>query len=211
MKFTICTTYFHALSGKEGEYCITLQRKNDKNNKTLKDKIMKKQIFSLAMLLFTMAPCSQINADNPCSDSTVVENREQDALHSFVSNFSESSAFAFVKVGDQQVLLVSQETFGNNVNSNLEAVSTSIFVLDAKGKIISLGSIRSQGTLYPVSLSDDNKLMVAGHQFVNIYSIRGEVPDLYLDTHAEGEVQEIADMFKVFEKGTPILFSKTRQ
>lgn len=162
------------------------------------------------MLLFTMAPCSQINADNLNSNSTKVEQQEQDALHSFVKNFSETSAFAFVKVGDQQVLLVSQETFGNNENSNLEAIATSIFALDAKGKIISLGSIRSQGTLYPVSLSSDNKLMVAGHKFVNIYSIRGEVPDLYLDTHAEGEAEEIADMFKTFEKGTPILFNKNR-
>lgn len=171
---------------------------------------MKKQLFSLAMLLFTMAPCSQINADNQNSDSTIVENQEQDALRSFVSNFSDTSAFAYVKVGDQQVLLVSQETFGNNENSDLEAVATSIFALDAKGKIVSLGSIRSQGTLYPVSLSDDNKLMVAGHRFVNIYSIRGEVPDLYLDTHAEGEAQEIAEMFKIFEQGTPILFNKNR-
>lgn len=162
------------------------------------------------MLLFSMAPCSQINADNLNSNSTKVEQQEQDALHSFVKNFSETSAFAFVKVGDQQVLLVSQETFGNNENSNLEAIATSIFALDAKGKIISLGSIRSQGTLYPVSLSSDNKLMVAGHKFVNIYSIRGEVPDLYLDTHAEGEAEEIADMFKTFEKGTPILFNKNR-
>lgn len=171
---------------------------------------MKKQLFSLAMLLFTMAPCSQINADNMNSNSTIVEQQEQDALHSFANNFSENSAFAYVKVGDQQVLLVSQETFGNNENSNLEAIATSIFALDAKGKIISLGSIRSQGTLYPVSLSSDNKLMVAGHRFVNIYSIRGEVPDLYLDTHAEGEAEEIDDMFKTFEQGTPILFNKNR-
>ncbi len=171
---------------------------------------MKKQLFSLAMLLFTMAPCSQINADNLNSDSAVVEQQEQDALHSFVNNFSDTAAFAYAQVGNQQVLLVSQETFGNNENSNLEAIATSIFALDAKGKIVCLGSIRSQGTLYPVSLSADNKLMVAGHRFVNIYSIRGEVPDLYLDTHAEGDAEEIADMFKTFEKGTPILFSKNR-
>ncbi len=169
---------------------------------------MKKQLFSLAILLCTMAPCSQINAANLNSDSTTVAQQKQDALQSFVNNFSESAAFAFVKVGNQQVLLVSQETFGNNENSNLEAIATSIFTLDAKGKIVSLGSIRSQGTLYPVSLSADNKLMVAGHRFVNIYSIRGDTPDLYLDTHAEGEPEEIAGMFETFEKGTPILFSK---
>ena len=108
----------------------------------------------------------------------------------------------------RNVLLVSQETFGNNVNEYKEGIEASIFALDEKDKIVALGSIRSQGTLYPVSLLD-GKLMVAGHQFVKIYSIRGDVPELVLDSYQEGESQELTAMFKTFEKGTSIKFKKS--
>ena len=80
-----------------------------------------------------------------------------------------------------KVLLVSQGTFGNNENTDLEAIETSIFVLDTEGKIVVLDSIRSQDTLYPVSLLD-GKLTVAGHQSVKIYGISGEVAELVLDS-----------------------------
>lgn len=50
---------------------------------------------------------------------------------------------------------------------------------------------------------------VAGHQFVKIYSIRGdEVPELVLDSYQEGESQELTEMFKTFEKGTAVKFNK---
>ena len=56
----------------------------------------------------------------------------------------------------------------------------------------------------------DGKLMVAGHQFVRIYSIRGEeVPELVLDSFQEGECEELTEMFKTFEKGTSIKFKKS--
>lgn len=74
-------------------------------------------------------------------------------------------------------------------------------------KIVALGSIRSQGTLYPVSILD-GKLMVAGHQFVKTYSIRGEIPELVLDDYEEGESQKLTAMFKTFEKGTSIKFER---
>ena len=47
--------------------------------------------------------------------------------------------------------------------------------------------------------------MVAGHQFVKIYSIRGEeVPELVLDSYGEGEIEELTEMFKTIKKGTPV-------
>lgn len=131
---------------------------------------------------------------------------ESDAFLAFAKHFSESSSFAFANVGGRQVLLVSQETFGNDMNEAREAIEASVFALDGEGKILSLGSIRSQGTLYPVSLLD-GKLMVAGHQFVKIYSIRGEMPELVLDSYGEGDGTELDEWFRTFEKGTAIKFS----
>ena len=133
-------------------------------------------------------------------------NAQLDAFAAFASNFSESAAFAYTEVGNRQVMLVSHETFGNNENSDLEAIATSIFVLDSKGKIVSLGSIRSQGTLYPVSVYN-NKLMVAGHKFVKIYNIRGEQPELVLEEYEEGDDStKLQALFDEFEKASSVKF-----
>lgn len=139
--------------------------------------------------------------------SSLVGFAQNKSFESFAKHFSDTAAFAYANVGNHEVLLVSHETFGNNEDTNRQAVETSIFGLDSKGKIVALGSIRSQGTLYPVSILD-NKLMVAGHHFVRIYIIRGEVPELVLDKYAEGDGTELKDMYDTFEKGTPIIFNK---
>lgn len=151
---------------------------------------MKKSIISLAMMI-----------------SSVVCFAQGEAFKTFANQFSSTAAFARASVGDHEVLLVSHETFGENANTNLQAVETSIFALDKEDKIMALGSIRSQGTLYPVSLLD-GKLMVAGHQFVRIYSIRGDVPELVLDSYGDADTPELKKMFDTFEKGTAILFNK---
>lgn len=153
---------------------------------------MKTLLVTLAMMAASVASSAQ---------------QKMEMFKEFAGCFSESASFAYAEVGGRVVLLVSHETFGNNANSNLEAVETSIFALDKEGKIVALGSIRSQGTLYPISLLD-GKLMSAGHQFVRIYSIRGEMPELVLDEYGDGDYEMIQDKFKKFEKGTPILFSK---
>lgn len=140
---------------------------------------------------------------------TQQKTKETDAFTAFAEHFGEAESFAFANVSGHEVLLVSQETFGNNVNTNKEAIEATIFALDSKGKIISLGSIRSQGTLYPVSLLD-GKIMVAGHRFVRIYGIRGEeVPELVLESYGDGEGPEIEELFKTFQEGTSVKFSKT--
>ena len=128
-------------------------------------------------------------------------------FESFAENFGKTAAFAYAEIGGRQVLLVSHEVFGNNENSELEAIAASIFALDSDGKIVSLGSVRSQGTLYPVSVWD-NKLMVAGHQFVNIYDIRGEEPELTLFRHEEGdhESPQLKELFETFELAEPVKF-----
>lgn len=155
-------------------------------------RIMKKIFFSLLMAL-SVVGCSQPD--------------EKETFKEFAENFSETARFAFAEVGGYNVMLVSHETFGNNVDSNLEAIAADIFALDSKGKIVALGSIRSQGTLYPVSILN-GKLMVAGHHFVRTYSIRGEVPELVLDSYGDEDTPELDAMFRTFEKGKPILFDK---
>ncbi len=136
-----------------------------------------------------------------CEDNT-------EAFEAFAEHFSESASFAYATVSDVKVLLVSQETFGNNMNTDLQAVEASIFAMDPKGKIVSLGSIRSQGTLYPVSVLD-GKLMVAGHHFVKIYSIRGDIPELVLDEYEDTDGPKLTKMFETFENGESIKFEKS--
>lgn len=129
------------------------------------------------------------------------------AFQQFADHFSDTAAFSYTTLGGRKLMLVSQEVFGNNVNTDLQAIEASIFAQDTEGKIVALGSIRSQGTLYPVSVAND-KLMVAGHHFVRIYSIRGEVPELVLDTYEEGDGPALDALFRTFEQATPLLFEK---
>ena len=168
---------------------------------------MKRSFITFLLIVSAMTSCTQRRSTGNHAAESPELAADADAFLSFAEHFSDASSFAFAKVSGRQMLLVSQETFGNNVNSDREAIEASVFALDSKGKIISLGSVRSQGTLYPVSLLD-GKLMVAGHQFVRIYSIRGKVPELVLDSYGEGEGPELEAWFKTFEKGTPIKFSK---
>lgn len=158
---------------------------------------MKKLMFTMMLMASMLASCTQ--------QKTSVT----DAFTSFAEHFGESESFALASVSGHEVLLVSQETFGNNVNEDKEAIEATIFALDGNGRIISLGSVRSQGTLYPVSVLD-GKIMVAGHQFVRIYGIRGEEsPELVLDSYGDGEGPEMEELFKTFGKGTPVKFCKT--
>lgn len=172
--------------------------------------------FSLFMVMVALLSMTSCNTNGSKTDNISAQEGTEiasepktfDPFVSFTEHFSETASFAYAEVSGRRVLLVSQETFGNNLNADIEAIDASIFALDKEDKIVALGSIRSQGTLYPVSLFD-GKIMVAGHQFVRIYSIRGEeVPELVLDSYGEGEANEIEDMFKTFEKGTSVKFSK---
>lgn len=130
-----------------------------------------------------------------------------DAFASFAQHFSKSTAFATATVGGREVLLVSQETFGPVDSLELEAIEATVFALDSVGGIVSLGSVRSQGTNYPVSLMD-GKLLVAGHQFVYVYDIRGEMPELVLDKCFQGDGPEMDPAFDTFELATPIIFKR---
>lgn len=171
-------------------------------------------IFVVIMALLSMISCNSKNSkaeSNSAQEDMEIatEPKTFGPFEAFAEHFSETASFAYAVVSGRLVLLVSQETFGNNLSEDKEGIEASIFALDEKDKIVALGSIRSQGTLYPVSLLD-GKLMVAGHQFVKVYSIRGEkVPELVLDSYQEGESQELTEMFKTFEKGTSIKFKKS--
>lgn len=165
-------------------------------------------IFILILSLVTLTSCHQGDTKPaPQGSEPTRELQPEEAFEAFAEHFSETASFAYANVSDHKVLLVSQETFGNDENDDKEAIEASIFALDSKGKILSLGSIRSQGTLYPVSLLN-GKLMVAGHQFVRIYSIRGDIPELVLDSCQEGEGPELTEMFDTFEQGVSIKFNK---
>ena len=168
-------------------------------------------IWALALMAFTSCNLNDSKADghSPRLGGASVS-ESVDPFVAFAEHFSETASFAYADVGGHRVLLVSQETFGNDASDSKEAIEATVFVLDSVGKIITLGSVRSQGTLYPVSLLD-GRLMVAGHHFVRIYSIRGEGPELVLDSFQEGDGPELAEMYRTFEKGTSIKFKKNRK
>lgn len=157
--------------------------------------------FMIIISLVALTSCNS-NGTKPTS-----EIQSTDAFEAFAEHFSETASFAYANVSNHKVLLVSQETFGNDEDDDKEAIEATIFALDSKGKILSLGSIRSQGTLYPVSILN-GKLMVAGHQFVRIYSIRGDLPELVLDSCQEGDGPELTEMFDTFEQGVSVKFRK---
>ncbi|MCF0243861.1 MAG: hypothetical protein HUK06_03725 [Bacteroidaceae bacterium] len=155
---------------------------------------MKKYFLTLALVLIS-----------------TVSNAQNEVFKSFAQNFGKSAAFAYANISNKPVLLVSHEVFGNDENEELEALATSIFALDSDGKIVTLGSIRSQGTLYPVSILD-NKLMVAGHHFVSVYGIRGEgEPELEMVCHEESDMnnhsKELKALFEKFEQAKPVKFT----
>ncbi len=104
---------------------------------------MKKIVLTIQVLisLITLASCTQSESKrfNDSIDNNVsIEKSGEEAFRSFAEYFSESASYAYATVSDRKVLLVSHETFGNNVNSDLEAVAASVFALDSNGKIVSL-------------------------------------------------------------------------
>lgn len=166
---------------------------------------MNKLILVLVLTVTMLTSCTQKKAQAEPMDNT---SNDSVAFAAFAEHFSESSSFAFVDISDRKVMLVSQETFGDNDTANLQAVEATLFAADSHGKIICLGSVRSQGSLYPVSMID-GKVIVGGHQFIRIYGIRGDVPELVLDRFAEGEGEELTAMNQLFfEQSTPIKFFK---
>lgn len=165
---------------------------------------MKRQIIIIVFVLAFVPFATQCSGGGGASHGS---QSTTDAFASFAQHFSSSSAFATATVGGREVLLVSQETFGPVDSLELEAIEATVFALDSVGGIVSLGSVRSQGTNYPVSLMD-GKLLVAGHQFVYVYDIKGEMPELVLDKCFQGDGPEMDPAFDTFELATPIIFKR---
>ena len=124
-------------------------------------------------------------------------------FQTLLEQFSDSTFVTCVRLGGQEVLLVSHETFCSDDSPQREALAATLFTDDGTGHLLCLGSIRSQGTLYPISLLGDT-LVTAGHQFVNFYEVKGHPADLYLTRVDEGE--RLEQGFVQFERATPLPF-----
>lgn len=116
---------------------------------------------------------------------------DRDAMVEFMTLFSDSTAFAIVDFGEVPVLLVSNETYtnGEGEDAALNAIAAQVFTLDEANKIVCLGEIRSQGTLYPIS-TDGKVLMSAGHRFVNCFDLQSDARSLELVESMQGMVQQ---------------------
>lgn len=172
---------------------------------------MKKMIlFPVMIAALSMTAChdkeAKTEVDAKDSISAVETKNSEKAFKEFAEHFSDSTFYARTEMNGKKVLLVSREVFSSDEYSGIEGVEATVFALDKKGKILCLGSVRSQGSNYPVSMLD-GKLMVAGHQFVNVYAVRGD--ELVLDTCQEGYGEEMEQMYEMFFKGTSVKFQKT--
>lgn len=100
-------------------------------------------IFIVMMAMLSMTSCnnngSKANSDYNQEGIGVTTPEEYDPFEAFAEHFSETASFAYAEVSGRKVLLVSQETFGNNVNEYTEGIEASIFALDDKDKIVALG------------------------------------------------------------------------
>ncbi|MCQ2295604.1 MAG: hypothetical protein MJZ67_08110 [Bacteroidales bacterium] len=114
---------------------------------------MKRKIIIIACLIAILPLATQCTGGGNSSRQAPTTTS---AFASFAQHFSQSTAFATATVGGQEVLLVSQEVFGEENCLDLLAIEASVFALDSVGGVLSLGSVRSQGTNYPVSLLDAN-------------------------------------------------------
>lgn len=164
-----------------------------------------KKNFIIIVCVLAFIPC--LTQCKGRSDTQLEEPSASATFAAFAQHFSSSTAFATATVGGREVLLTAQEVFGEG--EDLEAVEATVFALDSAGRIVSLGSVRSQGSNYPVSLLD-GRLMVAGHQFVYAYDLRGEMPELVLDKCFQGDGPELDAAFDTFAMAKPIIFQRER-
>lgn len=139
---------------------------------------MKKLLLFLAVASIEIACIIASSCNKPNTDVQIVDNEYE----SFLSMFSDSTAYAFENVGDTKVLFVSHETYGNE--KSLNAIAAEIYGKDSAGKIVCYGEVRSQGTLYPVSMLD-GKIVTAGHHYINKYTIDGSPLSLSIIEDAE--------------------------
>lgn len=141
----------------------------------------------------------------------------------FLSTLSDLTYYAVDTVSGQEVLFISNDVYGEN------AISASLYIPDDKGDMYLLGQVISEGTLYPISISNGT-LLDAGHHFVMRYEIKDSA--LYLLESAEenydvdGQLEatyenrltneyynyrpeennKLKDLFAEFEKARPVVF-----
>lgn len=99
-------------------------------------------IFVVIMALLSMSSCNNNNkADsNPTQEGTEIasEPKSFDPFEAFAEHFSDTVSFAYAEISGRKVLLVSQETFGNNINADKEAIEATIFALIQKIRLSAL-------------------------------------------------------------------------
>ena len=91
------------------------------------------------LALLSMTSCnhngSKANSNHNQEGIGVTTPEEYDPFEAFAEHFSETASFAYAEVNGRKVLLISQETFGNNVNEDKEGIEASIFALDEKTRL----------------------------------------------------------------------------
>ena len=138
--------------------------------------------------------------------SPQAEAQETSAYTQFLTQFSDSTAYAVVTVNDRDVLLVSNETFPDEAGRS--ALAALVFCQDGKGKVVPLGEVRSQSTGTPVAVSDEG-ILTAGHEYVYIYKVEGDPATLRMTEYVGGKSEEEDSlMFAKYQEAQPVVFKR---
>lgn len=165
------------------------------------------KFYSFLAALVVCMGCLSIQS---CKNNNA-KTEDHDALAKFMLSFSDSTAFAIVDMGNTPVLLVSNETYmnGDEKNPELNAIAAQVFMLDESNKVICLGEIRSQGTLYPLS-TDGKVLMSAGHRFVNCFVVEEDPQTMHLVESMYGQVVDPESVIYSYENRLENIFENSK-
>lgn len=111
---------------------------------------------------------------------------------------SDNSYYAIVPAGSSgNVLLVTDEVY-DNLDGNKVSIYATAFGKGSDGKIVCFGSVRSQGTAYPLSVSG-NKLVLGGHRYVLLGHFDGESGCFARDNwYVESFNEDLTSIYRVF-------------
>lgn len=103
-------------------------------------------------------------------DYSKVDLSKYDTFTKMLDDFKPGMGYANEPVGDTDVFFAATGTYTGE-NDTRNAIDSSLFIYDTKGKIVFLGQVESYGTAYPLSLKD-GYIYTGGHHIVYKYTVK---------------------------------------
>ncbi len=90
-----------------------------------------------------------------------------------IAKLTTDMGYAEVKLGNQETLLVTSDTFGDEGAETRAAIYADVYCMDGEDKIQYCGSVSAGGTATPLAASD-NYLYAAAHHSIKKYTVTDE-------------------------------------